>query len=555
MTGSRHKLVIRTGDRAGEDLPVEELVACLEARFEVSLDDGSGTSDLSEATVVISPAGAAEVARSKAIGLLNAVGEGVCLCSDTGALLWCNEAFDRQSDDARDRVISVCKQASGWFRRGSPSVRRVEIEAEGGQVLEVSVSPVRSGEHQQIGAVVRDVSTERRVFQKMDAIDRAGAELVRLDAEQIRKMSSFDRLKLLEDKIIRYTHDLLNFDNFAIQLLDRRTGRLEMVITRGLPAEVRDIELRPALDGYGISGHVAKTGRSYVCANTEEDPLFLPGMTGAKSSLTVPLTINDEVIGVMDIESGQANAFTDEDRQFAEIFARHVAIALHMLDLLVIERSATNMIACGRVAGELDAPLDDILAETDALLREHGDSMDPSTRAHIDRIREDVKAIRDRVENVASGPQTLLGVDEEMADREVDPLLVGRRILIADDEPKIRRILGDVLRKRGCDVTVVESGQAAIDLMAPIERGEIGRFDLIISDIKMPDRNGYEVFSAARRTMGDIPVILMTGFGYDPHHSIVRASQEGLQAVLFKPFPIGRIVEEVRKAWGIDAKP
>jgi DNA-binding NtrC family response regulator len=48
--------------------------------------------------------------------------------------------------------------------------------------------------------------------------------------------------------------------------------------------------------------------------------------------------------------------------------------------------------------------------------------------------------------------------------------------------------------------------------------------------------------------MAKTPVILMTGFGYDPHHSIVRASQEGLQAVLFKPFEVERLLDEVRKA-------
>ena len=40
----------------------------------------------------------------------------------------------------------------------------------------------------------------------------------------------------------------------------------------------------------------------------------------------------------------------------------------------------------------------------------------------------------------------------------------------------------------------------------------------------------------------------MTGFGYDPHHSIVRASQEGLQSVLFKPFQIEQLVDAVKKA-------
>jgi hypothetical protein len=47
-------------------------------------------------------------------------------------------------------------------------------------------------------------------------------------------------------------------------------------------------------------------------------------------------------------------------------------------------------------------------------------------------------------------------------------------------------------------------------------------------------------------------VLLMTGFGYDPHHSIVRASQEGLACVLFKPFEVSHLLNEVRKALGIE---
>ncbi len=45
-----------------------------------------------------------------------------------------------------------------------------------------------------------------------------------------------------------------------------------------------------------------------------------------------------------------------------------------------------------------------------------------------------------------------------------------------------------------------------------------------------------------------VPVILMTGFGYDPNHCIVPASQEGLAAVLFKPFKVDQLLTEVRRA-------
>ena len=70
----------------------------------------------------------------------------------------------------------------------------------------------------------------------------------------------------------------------------------------------------------------------------------------------------------------------------------------------------------------------------------------------------------------------------------------------------------------------------------------------MISDISMPDRNGYEVFSVACRIVPEEAIILMTGFGYDPHHSIVRASQEGMRNVLYKPFQASRLIDEVHKA-------
>ena len=57
----------------------------------------------------------------------------------------------------------------------------------------------------------------------------------------------------------------------------------------------------------------------------------------------------------------------------------------------------------------------------------------------------------------------------------------------------------------------------------------------------------------ARRQREDMPVVLMTGFGYDPHHSIVRASQDGLSSVMFKPFKVDQLLEEVYKALGIAA--
>lgn len=492
--------------------------------------------------------------------LLGAIGEGVALVSLSGEELWSNRWFGERSGEVRAAVMGVCRDAGAEYAHatGRSDARRYRVEPASGGVFDVEVSAFAggagggAGEARRLVAVVRDVTSEYEHQRKIDAIARAGADLVRLDAEEIRRANMVERLRMLEKKVIRLANDLLHFHNFSIRLVDKKTGRLEVVISRGLPQDIEDLELYAGKEGNGICGWVAATGEPYLCADPDSDPLFLPGVDNAKASLTVPLRIHDQVIGVMDIESTEAGAFTASDLQFAEIFARHVAIALHILDLLVVERSATNEVACGRVEGELSEPLDDILAEAETLLASH-EARDPESVAHLQRIKADVESIRRRVRNVAAGPQTLLGVERALARREVDPALVTRRVLIADDEAKIRRVLGDVLKHRGATVVVCENGRFAIEELERAERGEIEAFDLIISDIKMPDRNGYEVFSAARRVNPDLPVILMTGFGYDPHHSIVRASQEGLSAVLFKPFQIERMIEEVRSALTRDA--
>jgi CheY-like chemotaxis protein len=355
-----------------------------------------------------------------------------------------------------------------------------------------------------------------------------------------------ERLKLLETKIVEYCRELLRFDHFNIRLVDERSGRLEIVMSSGLPQEANELEILPLPEGHGISGLVACTGRSYICYDTEKDKRFLPGLAGARSSLTVPLKLHDKVIGVFNIESQSVGAFSEDDRQFAEIFARYIAMALHMLNLLVVERTATNQAISGRVEGELSEPLGDILREAE-WLKEVAER-DPEAARHIERIRSDVDAIRRRVKNVATGPQTLLGVEGALAERRRDPVLEGRNVLVADDEASIRRIIHDVLHNRGANVLMCPSGVEAIQYLEEAAAGMRAKFDVVISDIRMPDRNGYEVYAAARKALPGVPVILMTGFGYDPHHSIVRASQDGLQSVLFKPFPVERLVEEARKA-------
>ena len=510
--------------------------------------------DRYEIVEIDKPLAHGEIGPSRAELLLGAIGEGVGLAAHTGEIIWSNEFYNALEPEVRARVAGVCRESADHIARrpsDAPGIMTCKFEvASAGErrLFDVYVTQLaESGDRPGLAVVVRDVTVTRKTQRKMDAIDRAGYELARFDVEQIRRMNSMERLELLESKIVHSARELLSYDHFAVFLMDQETGRLQLVMSSGLPTEIQDLDLFPEQEGSGISGYVAATGKSYVCFDATTDEKYLPGLVGARSSLTVPLRVHDRVIGILDVESKEPGQFDEQDRQFAEIFARHVAMALHTLDLLVAERSTTNKSVSGRFEGELAEPLDDLTHEVDWLdaLAER----DPDAAGHIERIRRDLDSIKSRMRDVASGPQTLLGVDKFNESRAHDPDLEGRRVLVADDHPKIRKIIGEVLSHRGCVCTVCANGQEAIDVLSAEGREP---FDLVVSDIQMPDRNGYEVFSSVRKHTPGTPVILMTGFGYDPHHSIVRASQEGLQGVLFKPFEIELLIAQVKEALQVE---
>jgi CheY-like chemotaxis protein len=219
------------------------------------------------------------------------------------------------------------------------------------------------------------------------------------------------------------------------------------------------------------------------------------------------------------------------------LFAEYITAVLDILDLVGLGQKVLVDRVAESVVEEAGAPLKTILDDLEELRRQNiGDSIAVISR--FESIRANVAAIRDAIFKGAKK----VGAAVTAPVAPADEALAGKRILIADDEPSILQSLGDILKGSGCKVEFAHDGLEAV------EAATKDSFDLVISDIKMPKMSGYEVYASIKSTFPETSVILMTAYGYDPTHSIVRARQEGLEAVLYKPFRAETLKKTLRQA-------
>ena len=346
-----------------------------------------------------------------------------------------------------------------------------------------------------------------------------------------------ERTDLLKYNIARHMKDLLGLDFIEIRLLDRATNRLIPLLTEGMtPAGGQPRALRRK-EGNGVTGFVAATGMSYVCPDTTKDPLYLEGAAGSRSSLTVPLIYPRD---------GHRHA---ERREPAARRVRRPRPAVHR-DLRPEHRRGTQHARAapggegqhGQRLGRGDQP-----RAGDPAGRHHhrrDDRAGPLRRPRRGHHRPAPPSALPGAGDPQPDPQGRL--DDRAAAQAgpagAAPRLAGTRILVVDADESIRRSAHHLLGSQGASVETARDAHEAIALMRQTP------YSAALVDIRLPDLDGYETFKRLREVQPNVPIILMTGFGWDPSHSIVKARQEGLQTVLYKPFRADRLMEAVEQA-------
>jgi len=433
-------------------------------------------------------------------------------------------------------------------------------------------------------ATADDVALWLLQRQKMEVIHEAGMELAELSPQDLAEMSVKERVELLKARIIFFTQDLLNFQLVEVRLLDEESGRLNTLLSHGMEGRTAGNELYAEDKGNGIAGHVAYSGESYLCEDTLTDPYYLRGAKDAMSSLTVPLFLQDRVIGTFNVESLEKGAFSEDDQRFLEQFARNVATAINQFDLLAAEQYSACRESVAAIHRAVALPIDEILNNA-VLVMEKCLGTDPelveNLRTILCNARDVKKCIVQIGQNLRPGKAVLAAelsysakelVTTEMVQFEwqppepasastampcgCEPLssppvgINGARVLVVDQDPAIRASAHDLLEEEGCLVETAHNPSEAIAMVKSAASGaDAAEYDVVISDVKFDEMTGYELMVQLGKVLPEVRLILMTGYGWDPSHTIVKARRDGLKHVLYKPFLLDQLtaaIEDMR---------
>ena len=133
-------------------------------------------------------------------------------------------------------------------------------------------------------------------------------------------------LEVLLDRVVRDIADSIGCVEVSVWIRD--PDRQEMVLqgVRGCRLHTRGARL--GIGQQGMVGHVAATGEMYYARDVSVDPYYLPCSSETQSSVSLPLLVGGEVVGVLCVDHGEQDAFSEDQLVVFEALAGHIAVAI-----------------------------------------------------------------------------------------------------------------------------------------------------------------------------------------------------------------------------------
>jgi len=216
---------------------------------------------------------------------------------------------------ARPRLLQDLERIA----QGSSVEGEVEFfTPKGLRVGEYRSTPIeRNGKVIGFQTILRDVTARKKLEEKLAAFRVLGNKLTLLHDE-----------KEIAQAAVDAAHQVLRIKNCSVWLADKKARKL-VRIAHTKEANVPEVPWLP-LDGeQGIIATAVRSGESIYLPDVTEDSRYISGTAPARSELCIPLKVGDEIIGALNAESEEFDAFSPEDRKLLEALANATAVGLY----------------------------------------------------------------------------------------------------------------------------------------------------------------------------------------------------------------------------------
>ncbi|MFQ6099967.1 MAG: GAF domain-containing protein [Anaerolineae bacterium] len=307
--------------------------------------------------------------------------------------------------------------------------------------------------------------TQRRVreMQLLYDVGQAAASEVRLE----------ETLQAAAEALAAEFEDI----HVALMLLDPESGTLHVESSVGYSLDMVNNPRLPL--GEGITGWVAQHGKPLLVPDVRLDPRYYEGASDTRSELCVPLAVGSQVIGVINVESAETNAFTEDDRRLLSTLANNLAILIERARLFekveaartelqeraeALARSNAELEQFAYVAShDLQEPLRKVRAFGDRFEAKYADMLDERGRDYLERMQGAASRMQEMINDlltlsrVTTRAQPFVPVDlRQLADEAVSDLEIrierssGRVEIdelptIEADPIQMRQLLGNLI--------------------------------------------------------------------------------------------------------------
>ena len=260
---------------------------------------------------------------------------------------------------------------------------------------------------------------------------------------------------------------------------------------------------------------------------------------GLESMIGVPIFRKGKIWGILAVFSQERHRFEKENAEVLNLVGAQTAELQEFLSSYLQNKLDNSLV---RILGNIELlkfrlrNKKNIQASDLTNALEHLENAIFESTQNLDRIREEPTFEEKSEEKSAQEIST-----EEVITIEGEkvPPTKKRKVLIVDDQPIITDLLVDILRRMGFSSEVALGGRDGLKIFTKDD------FDLVITDLGMPDISGWEVSKSVKKQNPSVPVILITGWGVEPDPHKMKDS--GVDFVINKPFQLDQLEKIINR--------